>query len=253
MPENFPYHEAKEIILKHHEEVADLKAKEKTSGWAYYDSPLEDDSRDSHSYGNEFSYVTPKEVDGKPIKTVREYIETFLEEKKGEALAVEFGGSADKLFQQFTPGFFAKTAGIVLNDLHPPEGRVANHIVVEGDIYSKETKNKIADWFGHRPVDLIFEKLDGGRIYLPDLRMSYSLFAWWYKILAENGVIFAQTPIQLYLHEHNNDEENANLFGRWISMIKKDYEGLIDIQVSARAIRLNKLPGAPESLPQFAE
>ena len=193
---------------------------------------------------------------------LKEYIETTLTGKKGEAIGVEFGGLGSELFAGFSPGFFKKTAGITLADnrenlgkvdpSHKPvsiaEDDVRHHSVIEGNILDDHLYTDLNKWLEGKKVDLILERMIAGMDHIPaDPYTISKIMSRWYELLDENGILFVQVPPVLH------DQLPA-----WVEMIQEKYGDVLEVQIkngheqfelAFDLLRIHKLPGAPEKLP----
>jgi hypothetical protein len=118
-----------------------------------------------------------------------------------------------------------------------------NHSVIVGDMFDEKKKAEIVqDFLQGQKVDLIFERAKMGQKYYPrDAHFIGKQLAFWYKHLADNGVMFLTPPFAV------RDE----YVEPWMKMIQESYAGQIEVQANEGydAIRIRKLPGAPEHLP----
>ncbi|MEI6498523.1 MAG: hypothetical protein WCO23_01025 [bacterium] len=245
----------------HKENMQNLGRKESVpdSGWLKYDSPLLDSALDPtellkglalQSFNRSYEDLIPMMTNEKATFDLKKYIETLLEDRAGQALGVEFGGPARRLFDGFTPEFFAKSAGVTLTD---PEyfqtyesQRGEKHRVIEGDMFSQSTMQEVYKWFDNQQIDLIITRLIGGTEYLPTPNITIPHLKRCYRLLKNGGVILTDLP-----DEFSSDNIWKKKFIDWLEMVRVDFEGVIDIEVSLcqRSMRLNKLTGAPQELP----
>lgn len=216
-----------------------------TDHYMWIDSPLEG----SHEPGKSFDWFFAKLIPR--TETLRSYIEKILESKNGKAVGVEFGGPGLNVFKGFTPGFFKSSVGITLvNHIRPDISQEQkNHTILEGDVLSDETYEKLNSLLNDQKVDLILERMAKGLEFIPKEPYKISkIISKWYKMLNEGGIMFIQVPIAL-----------NELFGKWVKMIETEHKTTIEITYSNQGTRdsslsssvlcLRKLPGAPEDLP----
>ncbi|OHA20164.1 MAG: hypothetical protein A2849_01500 [Candidatus Taylorbacteria bacterium RIFCSPHIGHO2_01_FULL_51_15] len=182
-------------------------------------------------------------------KSLRAYIdiEKTLSDRSGKAVGLEFGGIGSAVFAEFTPHCFKKTAGIALSDIRnrmrsdpTMQDDERNHSVIEGNIFSEELYDDIADWLGKDKVDLIFEKMILGTKTVPIEPYAVGkVLSKWYAMLSDNGLMFVEIPSGL-----------EPVFREWKTMIDTQYKDTIEVQYSEYpAFRLRKLPGAPAEMP----
>jgi hypothetical protein len=215
-----------------------------------YDSPLQGPDSDD-SFDLTFEYVLPP-----GSGTLRHYIQETLEKKRGEAIGIEFGGPGSALFSGFPRGFFERTLGVTLADvrgvLSPDQiakDEERHHTVLEANLLAAGTYEKVKQWLAGRKVDLIIERLAGGREYMPEEPyLLAETFEQWYELSSEGGLILAQTsswmrPLILPWVEHLNEIHHEVLDIGYVS----DPSGK-DVR---DALRLHKLAGAPEKLPML--
>jgi len=242
------------------------------SDWAHHDSSL-------WVIGSSFYKVLPEKYVGELNKKIytkveeygeayKKYIEdTFSLKSDKERTAIEFGGPGSKLFSGFTKGLFKKTVGVCLDDVRSSSiektDDLAGHSVVIGDITDTTNKDlfqEIYDKLGTEKVDLIISRMQAP---LDELKRNPAILnriiRKWYKLLDDNGILFAQYE---YLPEHNPDmeqkynaeinpprkkeaEKNVEL---WADAIKLKYPNEIEIQLGRGVIRLVKKDNAPAEL-----
>ena len=247
---------AKEIEF-HRDAAASMRLKEETEErmnklYAVYDEPLEDHTyRSDSTFENTFRYILPPGAG-----TLRWYIEESFEGKKGKAIGIEFGGPGSALFAGFSKGFFARSLGVTLTDvrgkLNPDptvRDKERHHDILEGDITFPQTYERIGTWLSGEKTDLIIERMEGGRLYIPEEPVLLGqIFSKWYGMLAENGIILAQTSSWM-----------RPLLHAWREKIISEYGDTVDVGYVADpknadvfdALRLRKLPGAPNQLPML--
>src|SRR3989344_3147196 len=255
----FPFgKKAREKEIEFHRDVtAAMRLKEETEGrinklYAVYDEPLEDSNYKSDStFENTFRYALPP-----GSGTLRWYVEESLEGKKGRAVGVEFGGPGSALFAGFSKGFFARALGVTLADirgnLEPnPTSRdeERHHSILEGDITFPQTYARVHEWLAGEKADFIVERMEGGRLNIPkDPILLGQAFNTWYEMLAENGIILAQTSSWM-----------RPLLTKWKALLDAQCGDTLDVGYVADpqnadvfdAFRLQKLLGAPQTLPML--
>jgi len=209
------------------------------------------DEIDGQPFRNSFRDILPKQE-----RSLKDYIEKVLAKRKGEAIGIEFGGIGSRLFSDFTPGFFAKSVGVSLVDHREPEklaiiqkgDEKINHELLEGDIFTDETHDRLNKLLRGKKIDLIIERMASGLEFVPlePYRVS-KILQIWYKLLREGGIMLVQTPVEF-----------NNLLTEWVTKIQKEYKDVIELEYQkgnndrgdpCSAFRLRKLPGAPEELP----
>lgn len=214
---------------------------ERVSGrgtWLDYDSSL------SNYEASFFGVMPPAERNKGGLK---DYVESFLSERKGKANGIDLGNSGSRLFQGFSPGFFSKTVGVALVDVRHEaeiaEDAAHNHLVLAADIANPRTPVECRKLFKGEKIDVIFERMMGGLYNLPskpsDLGKILDL---WYRLLNDKALLFAQ-----YEPSWSNE---VSLLG---DRIKRDFAGRLEFQTDDYYFRLTKFPGAPETLPLLAE
>ena len=186
-------------------------------------------------------------------QSLRSYIEGSLEKKKGRAIGIEFGGTGSNLFSGFSRGFFSRSLGVALADTRnrldvdpTPEDEKRHHSVLAGDLTNLETYEHVREWLGTEKADLIIERLAGEHYSLPEEpNLLGKVFDAWYSLLAEEGIILAQTTRWM-----------RPLIAPWVELIQKNYAGSLEVDHHHGseldlfdAILLRKLPSAPEKLP----
>jgi hypothetical protein len=167
----------------------------------HYDSPLE-------SFDRHFSGVLA------PYSGIRHYAEDIYGAKRGEAVAVEFGGPARALFANLNQdGMFKQTAGFVLNDLRSGEERMEDaqrhHDVVEADVFFKKgahglSWHTIDEWTKmHGKPDLIIERMVQGMHMVRRAELFVALAKRWLSQLEEGGTLLAEIPVLMDQEERN--------------------------------------------------
>ena len=224
--------------------------------YTWIDSPLEGSGMVGQGldFGSSFKDVLPKrEI------SLKNYIETILQKRKGRAIGVEFGGVGLRLFNGFTPGFFAKSISVTLADHRrwklrlselKERDRKIHHKVLEGNIFDLKTYESLNQYLDNKKVDLIIERMGQGLEFVPTEPYTVSkILQIWYDLLREGGVMFVQTPVVF-----------NNLLEAWVIKIKNEFKGVIEIEyqkgkkdndayIPCSAFRLHKLPRAPNELP----
>jgi hypothetical protein len=214
--------------------------------WGVWDSPLNfDKSNDSPPFEASFgSFIPQSETEH---QNLGQYIERYLADRQGNALGVEFGGPARRLFSEFTPGFFKRTAGVTFSDPtdNPSISKLnsqTDHCVISGDIFASKTMNEVENWFEGQKVDFIIERLYGGHQYDPGQKMLFIELNRWYRMLREGGVMLIETP---------GDPRYDEKFKSWVEKAQRATNGSLEIIFKPSyfgAMQIKKLQGAPESL-----
>lgn len=214
--------------------------------YTWIDSPLEGDYS---SFQHTFETVLPPGE-----QSLRQYIEKTLAPRKGDAIGIEFGGIGSRAFQGFSRGFFKKSVGVTLVDHRLPdtgrdqEDRRRNHLVMVGDILTPETYDSLRNLLNGEKVDLIVERMAKGLEFIPgEPYTAAKILKTWYALLREGGIMFVQVPIIL-----------NPILKPWIMKIRTNYAQTLEISFTkgsensnspSSALRIHKLPGAPEELP----
>jgi hypothetical protein len=211
----------------------------------YKDSALED-----------FLRIAPFEFSFQDVLPAREtrlkrYIESSLSDVRGQAIGVELGGPGSKVFSQFTPGFFARTAGISLHDYRDridPRIRkrddARNHTVIPGNMLDKETQEAAVNWLQGSGIHVLFHRMLGGNSTIPEEPLFLGEQAnFWYRLLATNGMMLSQVPYGF-----------RSYMAEWAEYINNTYRRVLEVSEggndrSGYVMRLRKLEGAPENLP----
>jgi hypothetical protein len=243
--------------------------------WKYHDSP-------AYSFGGTFYKSLPQEytefMDKKIYVAIEEmgppfikYIkDTLLKDGRKEFNAIEFGGPASDLFNEFPEGFFRNTLGVCLKDVRDSSEKNNdidnNHHVIEGDILhptDSQLYKKISDLLPGGKADLIISRMMGPLDSLEkNPAILNGIIKKWYSLLNDNGILFAQFE---YFPEHNpNMEQKYEAMVspeelryseihvvHWVNEIKKKYPALLDVQLGRGVLRLHKNKGAPEELPNM--
>jgi len=255
--------ERRDLLAANEEKIVELRKlgekgfrfKESDKEYLHYgwlDSPL--DGTGNGSFLKTFRDVLPSGAG-----SMRKYIEQTLRERKGDAIGIEFGGIGSRAFEGFTENFFKKSIGVTLVDhdkgvsdfyaYRTKEDSGRNHNIIEGDIFSEDTYAALETELRGQQADFIIERMAKGLEAVP--REPYFIgkfISIWYRLLRENGVLFAQVPVAL-----------NPLLHPWIDKIRADYSGVLEVASAegrgdiggdtASAFRLRKLPGAPKELP----
>lgn len=223
--------------------------------YSWTDSPLEDlYSVSSFSYS--FKKILPEKYRRGIKINLKKYIEETLENKKGHAVGVEFGGIGSRLFMGFTKNFFKKSIGVSIVDHRNPReleffnknDKKINHTFIEGDIFSLDTYKILNDKLEGEKVDFIIERMAKGLEFVPvEPYKVGQILQIWYKLLNENGLMIVQTPVVF-----------DNLLEAWVEKIKTEFSDVIEIEFArghndvstyCSSFRLRKLPNAPTELP----
>lgn len=247
--------------------------------WPYYDTGL-------NEFGSSFAKTLPNKyvdsIDKNYEAKISDYgeaftqyiVDTLSKSKNKELYAIEFGGSGSKLFGDLNKKhLFHRSAGVCLQDIHNlPTDRMYNdynnHSVIEGDILDlneKPLKEKIENTLGVKKVDLIMSRLMGPLLeFEKNPAILNRIINNWYKMLNENGLIFAQFD---YFAEHHPDMNQKRMekfvpskerdsevaVKEWVDLIQKKFPNEIEIQLGRGVLRLHKKEGAPEELPKANE
>lgn len=223
--------------------------------WAIYRSTLlPKDGADRQSYQNTFGRLVPE-----ASVNIKEYIENALSAKKGRAIALDIGGLGSDVFKDFSYGFFAKTAGVALVDtrkkykININGDSERNHSVIEGNILTPDTQEKIKVWLNGEKVDLILERMEGGLELFPrDERWFYAAANEVYNLLSDNGIMFMQLVFSVAGDEKNDYfVADLNLIEDWIKKIRAEHPQTLKINWDGQSLLIQKMPGAPEKLPKI--
>ena len=211
----------------------------------------------SSSFFYSFEDILPKGT-----ISLRDYIQSTLEEKRGKAVGVEFGGIGVKVFSEFPPGFFKKSIGMTLLDHRTESEKQLDlykvnhgfpHQVLERNMLESSSYRELEKILAGDKVDFIVERLELGLSAIPqELVTVSSILERWYNLLNEGGVMMVQVPGMF-----------NPLLKKWAEMIEKDYKDVLEFKCSPRVgyassgdispndsvFRLRKLKGAPEKLP----
>ncbi len=257
--------ERKDLIARNAKSISKISELSPEKFHDYYtwrDSSLDGpyDHYDLSPFSTTFHDVLPRETG-----TMKKYIEQVLAKRKGSAIGIEFGGIGSEVFSGFTKGFFKRSIGVTLvdNDKHSigyksreeyyknrvkeDEGR--HHEVMEGNIFSEDLYKTLEARLQGEQADLILERLGRGLESVPPEPYFASKFlAIWYRLLREEGVLFAQIPIAF-----------GPLLKPWTDMIQDRYQKVLEVVSAAGSenrgtedsfvLRIRKLRGAPSELP----
>lgn len=234
--------------------------------WIYENSSLEDGPESlGSSFSPEFKLVIPEGL------SLRDYLMERLKNKMGKAVAIEFGGVGSRLFSDFGPGVFKKTAGVSLTDsrnmdlpvhgFYPglvEEDEKRGHSVLTGDILNPATLNKVKDWLGADKADIIIEKMGAGLQNIPpDIRTLTKLLKFFYSLLASEGDILIKTPIAFNDNLLNDTTAKAinyrvQIMTEWEQYVNEEFKGVLDVEWDRKStLRITKLNGAPDELPML--
>jgi len=246
----------KEIIRENQEKIKhfEVTGKEEINLNKHY--TFVDSSLDNYStskgvpFFESFYRVLPRSSEN-----MTNYIQKFLKPKRGKAIGLEFGGIGSGVFHSFSPGVFAKSVGVTLVDHRDgeelaqskKEDKKINHETLEGDIFDLKTYESLNKLLEGKKVDFIVSRMAKGLEFVPVEPYTVSkILKIWYELLAEEGIMFVQTPIAF-----------NNLLKDWAEKIKKECKsleisffasGFCDVD-GCSSFRLRKLPGAPKELP----
>lgn len=227
--------------------------------WPWSDSPL-DDGPDLkvRSFRRSFDGVLPK-----GIESLRGYIESLLEAKRGTAVFIEFGGPARQIAKDFTPGFFDRSFGVTLvdeaktNTSEEVHARVdaadqtLNHTVIEADLLHASTYDDLRRRLDGRKAALIIERLGKGSDFAPeDMRTTGAVLKTWYEFLDDEGVMLLQIPVRYngFLEAFVAHVEKTCGNTIEIRGYVGDYNGQHGENSS---LFIRKRPGAPATLPML--
>ncbi len=207
-----------------------------------FDSPLQS-----------FSKVFEDVVIGGDIK---KYTEMILNEKKGEAIGIEFGGIAVNLFEGFDDGFFKQTIGVSLADYRTKSGQLKEggakkiypdgrqHNIIIGNLFDREIYQKINKITRGKKVDFIIERMLGGFENVPNNSplVLMVVLQKWYEMLNEGGLLLIQIPWPM-----------EDIAKEWVKLLQNGkYKQGVDVGFSESrwvSLRIHKLKKAPDRLP----
>jgi hypothetical protein len=187
-----------------------------------------------------------------------EYIREVLKPEQNKHLvALELGGPGIKLFNGFPEDFFEYTLGVCLEDTKNPlesENQNPKHEVIRGDLFRKNTYQKIEAATHDKGVDLIISRMFGG---LEGMSRDPVLWARmgreWYRLLREGGLMLAQFRISSggrWISETEVEKDiREKIMKEWVEFITKNYSDTLEIQLGEHEFRLLKKEGAPKELP----
>lgn len=213
---------------------------------------------DSHiDKGRESFYESFKKVIPEKYTSMKEYIEDMLQDKKGKAIGIEFGGLGYNLFGSFSKGFFEKSCDVTLVDHREDKEKeeaakkLSNHSVIIEDFLSDEAYEKLDGELNGKKADFIMERIFMGMEFIPsEPYILAEIIQKWYSILSEGGVMFIQTPVAF-----------NHLMKKWGKLLHLREAGLIEFEYmdgtsdggktenNPSVFFLRKLKGAPEKLP----
>ncbi|MEK7101149.1 MAG: hypothetical protein AAB921_03570, partial [Patescibacteria group bacterium] len=188
---------------------------------------------------------------------LRVYIENTLQERKGHAVGVEFGGPGVALFEDFTPHFFRKTIGVTLREHRRPEQimDLETHTVLEGDVRTSTTYRALEEKLGGERADLIVERLLGGWDFIQnDPRLFGAMLKKWYSFLNEDGLLIAEGPPP-FQTAHKEERDFFPLLQRWADVLEERHPESLTVRVArspefrSPVFSLQRKQGAPEELP----
>ncbi|MFA6353825.1 MAG: hypothetical protein WCW93_02750 [Candidatus Paceibacterota bacterium] len=254
--ERFPIgKKRKEVIIQNQAKIKCFEAGKKgKKDYSWLDSPLDEDfhSIGGESFAKSFYYILPESN-----KNMKSYVQECLKKKEGEAVGVEFGGIGSNVFKSFSSGFFAQSIGVDLIDHRKrkdlvqskKEDKKINHEILKGDIFDLKTYESLDKLLEGKKVDFIVSRMGRGLEFVPIEPYTVSkILKIWYELLAEEGVMFVQTPVAF-----------NKLLRDWTEKIEKEYKNLIEISFvpgfadnradHCSSFRLRKLRGAPAELP----
>jgi|SRR3989344_1878092 len=217
--------------------------------YTIYDSPLSSNTGSDASFDISFSKLLERKG-----KSIRSFIEKSLENKRRKAVGIEFGGPGSNLFAGFSSGFFARSLGVTLADLRDLDKKSRDedrhHSVIAGNIADLSTYKLVKEWLDAEQADLIIERLAGGHVLIPrDPHLLGQIFQAWYELLADSGLIMAQTNHWM-----------RPVLVPWFELVKHQSKGELGIEYehgwgnqsdTFDAIFLRKLDGAPQKLPML--
>ncbi len=217
----------------------------------YVDSSLNRPG-DFRSFQGTFKDLIPEEQ-----KDLRSYIEHTLAKRKGTAVGVEFGGPGATLFEDFTPGFFAKTFGVTLHEHRRPQEimDLETHTVLEGDIRVPATYRLLQEKLGGAKADLIIERLLGGWDFIQnDPKLFGAVLRKWYSLLNEGGLLIAEGPPP-FETAHKEEQDFFPLLQRFADMLHDAHKDSLTVRVArspefrSPVFSLERKKGAPNELP----
>lgn len=220
------------------------------SYWDIYDSCLnestpQEDSAQSISFDKYFKPVLPDGVN------LGQYIEGVLGQKPNGGVGIEVGGPGSNLFAGFKLGLFKATAGITLGDQRTADKKIRdierNHKVITGNLLDEGCKQRVRKWRGDQQIDVVFERMVAGLACLPmNSTILFEEVNYWFQTLSPNGVMFIQVPNLIH-----------PLLEPWKQKVESETDRKVGITftgngseaASYNLLRINRVPGAPNSLP----
>lgn len=172
-----------------------------------------------------------------PYATIQDYAESYYGDKQGEALAVEFGGPARKLFGELNKeNFYRRTAGFVLNDLRTDseksDDETRHHDVVEADVFFKQgadglSWHAVEEWTSRNgKPHLAIQRMVQGVDLIRRADLFAAIVKRWLSELADGGTLFAEIPRMMPREERDKlptlfEELDAEevVFGSDITMV----------------------------------
>ncbi len=241
----------KKLIRRHENNADALREK-----FQALDSEL--DGERNRSYLSTFKDTLPDNYN-----SIQQYVESVLAHKSGNAICVDFGGIGTGVADGFTKNFLKQSIGVTIADnrirwkISKPfykynDGR-KKHKVLLGDILKKDTYEELLEITGGEKVDIIFERLLNGFLFVGENLTLVNTVKKWYKLLNEDGIMFIQVPQKL-----------TYLMPAWQELINSEYGDVLEMQYTQKkysgnnaaitpAFRLFKKIGAPDELPMLDE
>jgi hypothetical protein len=238
----FPRGEARRKLIEDNENKIEefkrvgVKKIQYDEHYKWTDSPL--DGHHGSSFYHAFVDFLPREG-----RSLRHFIETTLEKKKGHAVGVEFGGVGVQLFKGFSDKFFEQTVGVTLVDYRFKIDNRGSHKVLEGDIFDNQTYKELEKILDGKKIDLIIERMQNGLEFVPIEPFYVSKFIErWYNMLSDNGMMMVQVPAPF-----------RELLEKMAVYLNAHYAGVIEFKIGESTkhptFMLRKLEGAPATLP----
>ncbi len=140
-----------------------------------------------------------------PYGSIRDYLEAHYSAKRGEAVGIEFGGSARKLFRELNrDALFHKTVGFVLNDKRTEAERLEDsgrhHDIVEADVFFNDgaeglSWRTVEAWVrDNGKPDIIIERMVQGIDLVRKADLYVAIVKRWLSQLSEGGTLLAEIP-----------------------------------------------------------
>lgn len=214
-------------------------ATEANYDWGIFDEPAED-------YEYSFDFVMGE-------RNFQKYFEKYYSEKKENMVGIELGGPGNSLFKDLQP-WFRKTLGLYKSESESKRTSLApkNHFPKKGDIFSRQGLKQVDIWLEGEKADFIIERMEGGWKVNGDAFILFEKYLkLWYERLDSGGLMLMQTPFiskDTDKKEKFNNRYGEGAFTSWISYIKRNYEGVLDINFTEQAILIRKLENAPDKL-----